>query len=157
MTPRRILIIASEAVADRPGGVPEAVRRQVLAAEEVRVVGPTLTSRLQSWTSDIDAAATSADDRVRAIVESIQTTGQRASRGSVGDEDPLQAIADALAVFPADALILAVHTPATQNRRERRLGERARARFKLPVTEMLIDDEGRVVAVTNWNATKGRS
>jgi hypothetical protein len=157
MTPRRILIIASEAVADRPGGVPEPVRRQVLAAEEVRVVGPTLTSRLQSWTSDIDAAASSADDRVRAIVESIQTTGQRASRGSVGDEDPLQAIADALAVFPADALILAVHTPATQNRRERRLGERARARFKLPVTEMLIDDEGRVVAVTNWNATKGRS
>jgi hypothetical protein len=157
MTPKRILIIASEAVADRPGGVPEAVRTQVLAAEEVRVVGPTLTSRLQSWTSDIDTAASSADDRVRAIVESIQTTGQRASRGSVGDEDPLQAIADALAVFPADALILAVHTPATQNRRERRLGERAGARFKLPVTEMLIDDEGRVVAVTNWNATKGRS
>jgi hypothetical protein len=154
MTPKRILIIDSEAVADRPGGVPEALRRQVLAAEEVRVVGPTLTSRLQSWTSDIDAAASSADDRVRAIVESIQTTGQRASRGSVGDEDPLQAIADALAVFPADALILAVHTPAMQNRRERRLGERAGARFKLPVTEMLIDDEGRVVAVTNWNATK---
>lgn len=148
MTPRRVLIIASEAVADRPRGVPETVRRQVLAAEEVRVVAPKLTSRLQWWTSDIDAAANSADERRHAIVESIQTTGQRASEGSVGDEDPLQAIADTLAVFPADALILAVHTPETQNRRERRLGERARARFKLPVTEMLIDAEGRVVSVT---------
>jgi hypothetical protein len=147
MTPKRVLIIASEAVADRPHGVPEAVRRQVLEAEEVRVVAPTLMSRLQSWTSDIDAAASSADERVRAIVESIQTTGQHASGGSVGDEDPLQAIADALAVFPADALILAVHSPDTQNRRERRLGERVRARFKLPVIEMVIDGDGRVVSV----------
>jgi hypothetical protein len=147
MTAKRVLIVASEAVADRPAGVPEVVRRQVLEAEEVRVVAPTLTGRLESWTSDIDAAARSADQRRRAIVESIQTTGQRASKGSVGDEDPLQAIADALAVFPADALILAVHTLDTQNRRERRLGERARARFNLPVTEMLIDREGRVVSV----------
>jgi hypothetical protein len=147
MTAKRVLIIASEAVADRPSGVPEAVRRQVLEAEDVRVVAPTLTGRLESWTSDIDAAARSADERRRAIVESIQTTGQRASRGSVGDEDPLQAIADALAVFPADALILAVRTPDTQNSRERGLGERARARFSLPVTEMLINREGRVVSV----------
>jgi hypothetical protein len=77
MTAKRVLIVASEPVADRPRGVPEVVRRQVLDAEEVRVVAPMLTSGLQSWTSDIDAAAGSADERVRAIVESIQTTGQR--------------------------------------------------------------------------------
>jgi hypothetical protein len=99
MTAKRVLIIASEVVADRPSGVPEAVRRQVLDAKEVRVVAPTLIGRLQSWTSDIDAAASSTDESWRAIVESIQTTGQRASTGEVGDEDPLQAIADALAVF----------------------------------------------------------
>lgn len=150
MTPRRVLIMANQAVADRPAGVPETVQRQVLAAEHVRVVAPMLTTRLQSWTSDIDAAAISADERMRAIVESIQTAGQRASRGTVGDEDPLQAIADALAIFPADWLILAVRTPDTQNRRERRLGERARARFGLPVTEMLIDRDGRVVSVKTY-------
>jgi hypothetical protein len=148
MTARRILIVANQAVADRPAGVPEIVRRQVLAAEQVRVVAPTLTTRLQSWTSDIDAAASSADERMGAIVESIQTAGQHFSRGNVGDEDPLQAIADALAVFPADALILAVRAPETQNRRERRLGERARARFGLPVTEMQLDRDGRVISVT---------
>jgi hypothetical protein len=149
---RRVLIIATNVVADRPRGVPEVVRRQVLAAKEVRVVAPTLTSWLQSWVSDINAATSSADERVRTIVESIQATGQRASRGSVSDEDPLQAIADALAMFPADALILALHSPETQNRRERRVGERACARFKLPVTEMLIDVDGRVVSVTTRHA-----
>jgi hypothetical protein len=152
MTARRVLIIASKAVADRPSGVPEAVRRQVLAAQQVRVVAPTVTSWLRSWVSDIDAAASSPDERVRAIVESMQTSGQHASRGSVGDEDPLQAIADALAVFPADALILALHSPDTQNRRERRVGERSYARFKLAVTEMLIDVDGRVVSVTTSDA-----
>jgi hypothetical protein len=147
MAAKRVLIIANEAVADRPAGVPEVVRRQVLEAEEVRVIAPTLTTRLQSWASDIDAAASSADERMHAIVGSIQTTGQQASEGSVGDEDPLQAIADALAAFPADALILATHTSDVANWRERRLGDKVRARFDLPVTEMLLDREGRVVSV----------
>ena len=146
MTARRVLIVAGKEVADRPAGVPEIVRRQVLEADEVRVIAPTLTTRLQSWTSDIDAAAGSAGERMNVIVESIQAAGQQASSGSVGDEDPLQAIADALAVFPADALILAVRTPP--NRLERRLGEKARARFGLPITEMLVDCDGRVVSVT---------
>jgi hypothetical protein len=149
MTPKRVLIIANEAVADRPAGVPEVVRRQVLEADEVRVVAPMLTSRLQSWVSDIDAAAAGADERMNAIVGSIGESGQRAARGRVGDEDPLQAVADALAEFPADALILAVHAPDVANWRERRFSEKVRAHFDLPVTEMLLDREGRVVSVTS--------
>jgi hypothetical protein len=148
MGPKRVLIIANEAVADRPAGVPEVVRRQVLEAEEVRVVAPMLTSRLQSWVSDIDAAAGKADERMNAIVGSIGESGQAATRGQVGDEDPLQAVADALAQFPADALILAVHAPDVANWRERRFAEKVRARFDLPVIEMLLDREGRVVSVT---------
>ncbi len=148
MAPKRVLIIANEAVADRPAGVPEVVRKQVLEAEEVRVVAPMLTSRLQSWVSDIDAAAGKADERMNAIVGSIGASGQPAARGQVGDEDPLQAVADALAQFAADALILAVHAPDVANWRERRFSEKVRARFRLPVTEMLLDGEGRVVSVS---------
>jgi hypothetical protein len=147
MTAKRVLVIANEAVADRPAGVPEVVRRLVLEAEEVRVIAPTLTSVLESWTSDIDKAAGSAADRARVIVSGMEAAGrERRAEAGVGDEDPLRAIEDALAVFPADALILAVHTPDVQNRRERRLGERVR-RFDLPVTEMQIDRDGRVVSV----------
>ena len=148
MAAKRVLIIANEAVADRPAGVPEVVRRQVLEAEEVRIVAPTLTGRLQSWVSDIDRAASAADDRMSAIVGSIGASGQPAARGQVGDEDPLQAVADALAVFPADALILAVHTPDIANWRERGFGAKVRERFGLPVTEMLLDRDGRVVSVS---------
>jgi hypothetical protein len=148
MAAKRVLIIANEAVADRPAGVPEIVRRQVLEAEEVRVVAPVLTTRLQSWVSDIDAAASEADERMHAIVGSIGASGQPAARGHVGDEDPFQAVADALAEFPADALILAVHAPDVANWRERRFAEKVRTRFDIPVTEMLLDRDGRVVSVT---------
>ncbi|MGI8778983.1 MAG: hypothetical protein ACR2L8_02220 [Solirubrobacteraceae bacterium] len=147
MTANRVLIVANEVIANRPAGVPEAVVRQILAAKEVHIVAPALTTRLESWTSDIDAAARAADERMSAIVTSIGLGSERAIGGTVGDEDPLQAIADALATFPADALILATHTPEVQNRRERRVRENARVRFGLPVTEMLIDGDGRVVSV----------
>jgi hypothetical protein len=148
MAAKRVLIIANEAVADRPAGVPEVVRRQVLEAEEVRVIAPTLTSRIRSWVSDIDADASKADERMQAIVGSIDASGQHAAVGTVGDEDPLQAVADALATFPADALILAVHAPESANWRERQLGERVRERFGIPVTEMTLDRDGRVLSVS---------
>ncbi len=148
MAAKRVLIIANEAVADRPAGVPEVVRRQVLEAEEVRLIAPTLTSRIRSWASDIDADAQKASERMQAIVGSIEGTGQHAIAGNVGDEDPLLAVEDALATFRADALILAVHAPGAENRRERRLAERIRERFGIPVTEMVLDAEGRVVSVT---------
>ena len=63
------------------------------------------------------------------------------------------AIADALAVFPADAILLAVHTADTQNWREEGLGEKCRARFDLPLTEMFIDGDGQVVSVTTSRGT----
>jgi len=149
MRPKRVLIIANEAVADRPAGVPEVVRKQVLEADEVRLVAPTLTTRLQSWTSDIDRARGAADERMSAIVGSIVGTGQEAAVGVVGDERPLQAVEDALADFSADALILAVHAPDIQNWRERGLADRVRTKFGIPVTEMILDREGRVVSVTS--------
>jgi hypothetical protein len=148
MAPKRVLIIANEAVADRPAGVPDVVQRQVLEADEVRVVTPMLTGKLQSWVSDIDAAALEADERMQAIVDSIGEAGQPATRGQIGDEDPLQAVADALAFFPADALILAVHAADVPNWRERRFSKKVRDRFDLPVTEMLLDRDGRVLSVT---------
>ena len=149
MRPKRVLIIANEAVADRPAGVPEVVRKQVREADEVRLIAPTLTTRLQSWTSDIDGARSAADERMHAIVASIVQSGQEAASGAVGDEQPLQAVEDALAEFPADALILAVHAPDVQNWRERGLPDRVRTRFGIPVTEMILDSEGRVISVSS--------
>jgi hypothetical protein len=144
MAAKRLLIISNELIADRPAGVPEVVWKQVRDADEVRVVVPALTDRLQSWLSDIDGAILEADTRMNDLIGGISHPG---IQGRVGDEDPLQAVADALADFAADAIIISVHPPDEANWRERRLGEKIRARFRLPLTEMILDRDGRVLSV----------
>jgi hypothetical protein len=146
MTAKRVLIITNEFVAD-PTGVPDVIQKQVREAEHVRVVAPALTSRLHSWVSDIDAEYREADERMRMLVTGIGSAGPAIS-GQVGDEDPLQAVADALVEFPADALILGVHPSDDTNWRERRFSKKVRDRFGLPVTEVTLDREGRVLSVT---------
>jgi len=146
MAAKRVLVITNEAVANT-AGVPEAIQKQVREAELVHVVAPVLTSRLHSWVSDIDAEFREADERMRMLVNGIGSSGPAVS-GQVGDEDPLQAVADALVVFPADALILGVHPSDEANWRERRFSERVREGFALPVTEVTLDREGQVLSVT---------
>jgi hypothetical protein len=123
------------------------IQKQVGEADEVLVVAPALTSRLHSWVSDIDAEFQEADERQMKLVSGIGSSGPAIS-GQVGDEDPLQAVADALVSFPADALILGVHASDDANWRERRFSKKARERFGLPVTEVMLDREGQVLSVT---------
>jgi hypothetical protein len=146
MAAKRVLVITNEVVAD-PAGVPEVIQKQVGEADEVLVVAPALTSRLHSWVSDIDAEFQEADERQMKLVSGIGSSGPAIS-GQVGDEDPLQAVADALVSFPADALILGVHASDDANWRERRFSKKARERFGLPVTEVMLDREGQVLSVT---------
>ena len=147
MPARRVLLITNELIAARPDGAPEVVRKQVQEADEVRVVAPTLTGRLHRWVSDIDAEFRKADERVRAMVGRIGSSGPDVG-GQVGDEDPLQAVADALVTFPADALIIGVHPHDDANWRERKFSKKVRDRFGLPVTEVVIDRDGNVISIT---------
>ena len=146
MAAKRVLIITNEVVAD-PAGVPEVLAEQVSQADAVCVIAPALTSRLHSWVSDIDAEYREADERMKMLVTGIDSAGPAVS-GRGGDEDPLQAVADALVEFPADALIIGVHAADDANWRERRFSRKVRERFDLPVTEVLLDREGQVLSVT---------
>ena len=146
MAAKRVLIITNERVAN-PAGVPEVIAEQVREADAVCVVAPVLTSRLHSLVSDIDAEFHEADERQRMLVSGIGSSGPAVS-GQVGDEDPLQSVADALVLFPADALIIGVHASDDANWRERRFSQRVRERFGLPVTEVMLDREGQVLSVT---------
>lgn len=146
MAARRVLIITNEVVAN-PAGVPDVIQKQVREADAVCVIAPALTGRLHSWVSDVDAEYREADQRMRMLVGDIDSSGPVVS-GRVGDEDPLQAVADALVEFPADALILGVHASDEANWRERRFSKKVRERFALPVTEVMLDREGQVLSVT---------
>jgi hypothetical protein len=140
-TPRKILVIANETCASR--GVCEEVRyRAGGAGAEVLVVAPaTARSRLEHWlTRDTEANRVAAEARVAASVAALREAGLDA-RGEVGDADPLQALDDALRVFSPDEVVISTHPPDRSNWLERRVVERARERYRVPITHIVVDLE----------------
>jgi hypothetical protein len=136
---RRILVIANETV----GG--EALRRRIRERSEgmraeVLVVTPALNSPLRHWASDEDAARAAAQQRLDASLQSLAAVGINA-RGEVGDGEPLQAMEDALRTFGADEIILSTHPEGRSHWLERGVVEKARERFAVPITHVVVDLE----------------
>lgn len=131
----RILVCANETVG-------AAALRELLAeragrlSEDVLVVCPALNSPVRTWTSDEDAARAAAEQRLRESLALLAQAGVRA-RGEIGDGDPLQALEDALRVFPADEIVISTHPPGQSNWLERGVVEAARERFDVPVTHVV--------------------
>src|SRR2546421_3727449 len=76
---------------------------------EVLVVSPALQdSGLRFWMSDSDEAIDRAQQVQEETVERLDEEGVDAA-GDTGESDPLQAIADALATFPADRIVVFTH------------------------------------------------
>ena len=132
--PERVLIVTDEHLADE-NQVPEPIRPLIDHAEDIYVIAPTLTTRLQSLTGDIDRARASADTRLRTVFDHMHSSGFDA-HGTVGDEDQLSAVADALSEFDADLILLRLHAP---RQRERELA-RAPARQPGPLALQPTDD-----------------
>ncbi|HEY7004000.1 MAG TPA: universal stress protein [Gaiellaceae bacterium] len=135
----RILVVANETVAGRSLRA-EVVRRAREGDAEVLVVTPALNTRIRHWTSDEDTARGLAQAR---LDESLAALGADAvdARGSVGDDDPIQAIEDSLRVFGADEIVISTHPHGRSNWLERGVVDRARERFDLPITHVVVDLE----------------
>jgi hypothetical protein len=134
---RRILVVANETV----GGdeLLSAVTAAVGAGRsEVLVVSPALNSRLRHWTSDEDGAREAAQARLEQSLERLSEAGIR-SYGEVGDDDPVQAVEDALRTFGADEIIVSTHPLGRSNWLEAKVVERVRERFDVPVTHVVVD------------------
>ena len=134
---RRILVVANETVAGTELRE-EVLRRARDANAEVLVVTPALNSRLRHWTSDEDRAREEAQGRLDASLAALREAGVDA-RGQVGDDDPLQAIEDALRGFSADEILLSTHPPGRSNWLERGLVANARDRWSCPITHVVVD------------------
>ena len=137
-TDKRILVVANETI---EGEVLHKAMRDSAAAE-VHVIAPALNSRLRYWVSDEDEAHRSAADRLAAGLARLREAGLDA-RGSIGDADPLQALADGLRFFPADEIIIATHPEGRSNWLARNLVERARSRFAQPILHVVVDSVSR--------------
>jgi GABA permease len=107
-------------------------------AVELLVVVPALTrSRLESITSDTDSARLEASERLEHSLKALRAVGLDA-RGSVGDEDPVQAARDALGEFGADEVIVSTHPPSRSLWLERGVVEQLRGEFELPLTHVVV-------------------
>lgn len=127
---RRILVVTTAA---KPQAEVESVVRAHAGADaEVYVIAPaSKISRLDRLTNAEDDARANAADRAGAAVQAVP--GEQ-SEAHVGDVDPLQAIEDALRVFPADEIVVLTAPSEQATWLESGLGEDARKRFSIPVT-----------------------
>ena len=124
----------------------EALRREIAhrmagGDAEVFVVCPALNvSKIKHWVSDEDAARREAQERLDDVVGRLAREGVPV-KGDIGDADPIQAMEDALRLFPAQEAIISTHPPGRSNWLERDVVERARERFALPVSHVVVDLE----------------
>ena len=104
---------------------------------EVMVVAPALDSKTRFWTSDNDEAIARAEEVKQETVERMAEDDVDAV-GDTGETDPLLALQDALATFPADEIVIFTHPAGERNWAEADLVEEAEDRFDLPVRQMEI-------------------
>jgi nucleotide-binding universal stress UspA family protein len=138
---QRLLFVADAAVAD-VDELPPAVRAVLDAAAQVHVLTPTLPGRLAWLSDDIDRCRHVADERLDTVLGHMRSIGIEASgfprRGSV-----VTVIADAVADFAPDHILIALRSSEHANWQERGLIEQIEDRFDLPVTTYAVSTEGQ--------------
>jgi hypothetical protein len=127
-----LLVLAPDSV--DPAAVREAVGEEI-DGSQVLVVSPALNeSPAAFWMSDSDEAIEDARDAGAETVSDLWDEGVPA-QGTVGESEPLLALQDALATFPADRIVIFVRDDSDDQRyREDDVCGEASRRFDVPVT-----------------------
>ena len=128
---RRILVVTT---ATAPKAEIESIVRAHAGEDaEVHVIAPaSKISWLDRLTNAEDDARTDAAERAEAASRAVD----QKSEPHVGDVDPLQAIEDALRLFPADEIVVLTAPDEKATWLEEGLGEDAQKRFSVPVTAL---------------------
>jgi hypothetical protein len=130
----KLLVLATDPVS--PDDVREALPEHDLEGAEVLVVSPAINeSPVAFWVSDSDEAIADAESTAELTATALRERGVQA-RATTGDSEPLTALQDALATYPADrVLVFAREDEGARYREGDVLGE-AQRRFGVPVTEV---------------------
>jgi acyl-CoA synthetase (AMP-forming)/AMP-acid ligase II len=104
---------------------------------EVLVVAPAVNqSPVAFWVSDSDEAIAEAESVAERTAAALRERGAKA-RATTGESEPLLALQDALATYPADRILIVTRGDDERARyREDDVAEQARLRFGIPVTEL---------------------
>lgn len=133
----RILVVANETV----GGqelLTEVRGRAGDSRSQILVVCPALNSPIRHWASDEDQARAAAQARLDASLGAMRAAGLHVE-GEIGDGDPIQAIEDAVRTFQPDELVISTHPEGRSHWLERGVVEKARERFAIPITHVVVD------------------
>jgi hypothetical protein len=132
---KKILALVSEPVSG--DALRSAVGDDVSSDTEVLVVAPALNKRVKFLFSDADEAIGRADEVQQETVERLGEQGIDAA-GDTGESDPLLAIQDALATWPADEIVMFTHEKGERNWLEEGVVDEAKERFEAPVTHFVV-------------------
>lgn len=136
----KILVLATSSVpADRLGAALADQRKPTEV--EIRVVAPAAEISRLDW-------LTNAEDDARAIAagqaaEVADALPADVSDASVGDADPVQAVEDALRVFPADEVVVLRGPRAETTWLEEGIAGNLRRRLAIPVTQIFVKGDDR--------------
>lgn len=131
----RLLVLATDPVdagdlRDALPGEPD------LEGAEVLVVSPAVNeSPVAFWVSDSDEAIAEAESTARATADALAEAGAKTA-ATTGESDPLLALQDALAQYPADQVVLFVRDDESARYREEDVLGEAQRRFNVPVVEV---------------------
>lgn len=131
---RKILALVAEPVS---GDALRSALGDAADDAEVKVVAPALDSKARFWTSDNDAAIARANEVQQETVERLAEDDVDAV-GDTGESDPLLALQDALATFPAEEIVICTHPEGERNWAEEDLLEQAQGRFSVPVRQIEV-------------------
>ena len=137
---RRVLLVMDGSVADT-GIVRSAQATIELSPTEVYVVAPILATRLAWVTNDDADAVADAEKRLAEVLHHLAVGGVDAVGEISGDNEIVAAVGDALARFPADEILLAVHSGRAGHWRERDLATKIRHDQAIPLTELLVEHD----------------
>ena len=130
----KLLVLATDPVdAD---DVRQALPDDDLEGAEVLVVSPAVNeSPVAFWVSDSDEAIADAESAAEQTAAQLRERGAQA-RATAGDSEPLVALEDALATYPADRVLVFVRADDRARYREEDVLGEAEQRFGVPVTEI---------------------
>lgn len=133
----KLLVLTTEPVA--AADVRAALPDTELDGAEVLVVSPAVNeSAIAFWVSDSDEAIAEAQSNAESTAAALRAQGARA-RSTTGESEPLLALQDALATYPADRVVVFVRGDEEQTRyREDDILGQAERRFGIPVTEVRL-------------------
>ena len=137
---RRILVVTTAPVDG--GALRDRVHEHAGNGEvELKVVATASDLSPIDWlTNAEDDARAEAESRAGEVGHAVAPEADRVE-AEVGDTDPVQAIEDALRTFQADELVLVTRKAYDAGWLEEGTASEALARFNLPVTHLVVDED----------------